>query len=153
MRARSLAWMTAQFNSQAAPLPIVALWTQQGARLYSMVGLTDAEVWAPAASPAVIERGPRLLSTSRISDDMPLLVLGGMGLSGARQCSDFSCTLRNDDDYFGKLLAVDILLSATITFVLGWRGEAQADFLACWQGIVVEHTLTGETLTLRGEVA
>jgi hypothetical protein len=150
MRERTLAFMGKQSDTLAAPMAEAVVWTQQGAYVFTSVGLHESEVWVPDATPAVpvLAREARLLSVGAIAQDAGVLPLGGLSTSGIRTASSADVTLRNDDDYFGKLLATVTFLSSRVHVVLGYRGMDQAEDMGLFQGLVQSHTLRRESLTL-----
>ena len=140
MRPRELAFALAQADTQRAPLMIATVQTTAGVRLFTAVGLTDAEIattggtkldgtWTLGGTVTfgsflspIIANESRVLSFGQMRDTGSILPTVNIRGQRSREVGSVEVLLRNDDDYFGRLLAQDTILSATIEIAVGFRG-------------------------------
>lgn len=171
MRPRTLDFATAQTDAARAPLVVVTVTTPSGVRVYCSIGMTDTEVWSESAAKAdgtiiadggtlagaqflpVISIEPRILSYGAMRDTGSILPTIALRGRRTREAGNVEVTLRNDDDHFGKALAQDVFLSAKLAIAVGFRGMRRDQFITRFQGVIQEHVLTREQLTLRAETA
>jgi hypothetical protein len=172
VRPRDAAFVLAQTDGLRAPLVLVTLTTPAGIRVFTSGGLSDAELAVSVGSNKL--DGTWALDgthtfgseiTPLIGSEIRVLQFGQMRDTGSilptinirgrrgREAGNAEVVLRNDDDYFGKLLAVDTILSAGIEVTVGYRGIPRDKFISRFKGVVQEHVLTREQFTLRAESA
>lgn len=171
MRPRDILFVQAQTDPLRAPLAVVTIWTAAGARIFCSGSMTDAEI---SAVGGVIADGSTLADGSLLAGGQlfPVIaiearvisygvardtgsILPTISLRGrrTREPGNMQIALRNDDDYFGRLLAQETLLSAKMDLTIGYRGLLRSKFLTRFQGVIQENILTREQLMLRGETA
>ena len=171
MRPRTLEFLQAQADPGRAPLAVVSIWTAYGCRVYSSVGLTDAELWTELANRLdgswifdgsrtfgaqllpVIAREARVLSFGILREEAGVLPVVGLQGDRVRTVTVGEIRLRNDDDHFGKLLAQETLVSSRLTYAIGYRDLRRDAWLTRFQGIIQGHELTREECLVRAEAA
>jgi hypothetical protein len=172
VRPREWAFVQAQDDGLRAPLVIVTLETPAGIRIFTSSGLTDSELSAGSGGnkldgtwkfdgshtfgsdiTPLIGAEPRVLSHGQMRDTGSILPTVALRGRRGREAGSVEVTLRNDDDYFGKLLAQDTVLSASLSVAVGYRGIPRDKFITRFEGTIQEHVLTREQLTLRAESA
>jgi hypothetical protein len=171
MRTRTPEFTAALAARQTAPLVLIVCWTGQGVRVYSHAHVTEAELWTEASLRAdgsvvadgaqaagaqllpLISREARLLALSPIREDVGSLPIIGSAGTRVRQLARVELTLRNDDDYFGRLLATETLLSARVNIILGFHGLRRDRWMPRFQGVIESHVLDRGQCVLRVEAA